>query len=328
MRTVINLSALLFAATAQAQCGPVINVVNDVQDGVYMTEHVPTRRLIPYEFVRESDVTWSKRVWRSIDLREKINHPLYYPMDEYDSDGRWVLNNSRWSLWSILKANVMCGNLTLFSPYNPYQFSLTDGDQFKYAVFPADGKNYYSDSVFRATAFSYLGKLGPQSTTVLVTDSGIDSTRLLPDGTMEYVYPPRDTNWFMSKDIVQYHIKEDWFFDKERSMMDSRILGICPVMYDKDNSGQIVGLRELFWIYFPHCRYVLNNYNVYNEQTDAQAMSFDDLFWKRQFSSTIYKESNVFDRNIDAYRTGTDALIESDRITEEIRQFDHDVWNY
>lgn len=57
-------------------------------------------------------------------------------------------------------------------------------------------------------------------------------------------------------------------------------------------------------------------------------MSFDDLFWKRQFNSTIYKESNVFDRQIDSYRTGLDALYESDKITEEIRTFEHDVWHF
>jgi hypothetical protein len=87
-------------------------------------------------------------------------------------------------------------------------------------------------------------------------------------------------------------------------------------------------MEEKYWLYFPHCRYILNNYFVYNEQNDAQWMSFDDLFWKRQFNSTIYKESNVFDRTIDSYRTGVDALMESEKITEEIRLFEHDVWHF
>ena len=57
-------------------------------------------------------------------------------------------------------------------------------------------------------------------------------------------------------------------------------------------------------------------------------MSFDDLFWKRQFASTIYKQSNVFDRKIETYRAGVDALMESDKITEEIRTLEHDVWHF
>jgi hypothetical protein len=87
-------------------------------------------------------------------------------------------------------------------------------------------------------------------------------------------------------------------------------------------------MRELFWLYFPHCRFVFNNYFVYNDQNDAQWMSFDDLFWKRRFSSTIYKESNTFDRNIESFRMGADALMEAEKIKEEIRTIEHDVWSF
>ena len=171
----------------------------------------------------------------------------------------------------------------MFSPDNPYDYTMRDGDQFKYPIVPEEGKSYYTDSVFRATAFQYLGKLGPQSTTPIANEYGEDSVIYLPDGTTEYVYPPRDTSWILSKDIVQYRIKEDWFFDKERSVLDTRILGIAPVTYLKDDNNQILGLRETFWLYFPHCRYIFNNYFVYNEQNDAQWMSFDDMFWKVTF---------------------------------------------
>ena len=86
--------------------------------------------------------------------------------------------------------------------------------------------------------------------------------------------------------------------------------------------------KILFWLYFPHCRFVFVNYNVYNPKNDAQWMSFDDLFQKRQFNSTIYKQSNTFDRTIDTYRTGIDALYESQKITEEFRNFEHDLWHF
>jgi gliding motility associated protien GldN len=113
--------------------------------------------------------------------------------------------------------------------------------------------------------------------------------------------------------------------------MDVRILGIAPVVYkieEVNGIKEVKGLEEKYWLYFPHCRYILNNYFVYNDQNDAQWMSFDDFFWKRRFSSTIYKESNVYEREIDAYRSGVDALLESEKITEEIRLFEHDVWHF
>lgn len=307
--------------------GP-MNAYNGIINGVYMKENIITKAVIPVEPVREADVIWSERVWRFIDLREKINLPLYYPLDDFSGNGTWITNTERWSLWTIIRAHSLCGDLKMFDPENPYALGTFDGDQFKYPVLPEPGKNYYSDLKFRDLSFRFFGTLGPQSTIPLSSYLGGDSVREISKGLFELVYPPRDTTWFTSKDIVQYRIKEDWFFDKERSVMDVRILGICPVVYKMDENGNISGLRELFWLYFPNLRFVINNYYTYNSQNDAQWMSYDDLFWKRKFNSTIYKKSNVFDRKIESYRSGVDALIESEAIHNEIRNIEHDVWSY
>ncbi|MBK9193189.1 MAG: gliding motility protein GldN [Crocinitomicaceae bacterium] len=148
------------------------------------------------------------------------------------------------------------------------------------------------------------------------------------DAAGNIVYFPRDYNWYLSQNIVQYRLKEDWFFDKERSVLDVRIIGICPVTYKKDDTGNIIGFNELFWLYFPECRYVFQNFFVQNKDNDAQRMSFDDLFWKRMFQSYIVKTSNIYDREIDSYKAGVDALLESERIKDEIFTFEHDLWNF
>lgn len=315
----------LMFAQVDINGGPINNPSPNVIDGVYIQQHIPTKRMIPYEHVREADVIWSNRVWRAIDMREKINHPIYFPFDEYDPNNNWVRHATRWSLWTVIKTHVFNGDLTVYSPYNPMDFNIKDGDSFKYPMLPPPGKNYYNDSIFRDQLFYYLGTLGPESDIALVNEYGEDSL----DAAGNYVYPPRDTSWVMSKDIVQYRIKEDWIFDKERSVMDVRILGLCPVVYDEDpNTGSISGMKETFWLYFPQCRFVFNNYFVYNTHNDAQWFSFDDLFWKRQFNSTIYKESNVYDRKIESYKAGSDALYESQRITENMRLIEHDVWDF
>ena len=303
--------------------------IPDIAGGMALRQNIPTKKMIDYEFVREADVLWSKRVWSSIDLRQKINHPLYFPFDDYDSQGNLVTNNMRLSLWNIIRWNVIHGDLTLFSAYNPYQYTITDGDQLKYPVtgdFPES--TFITDSVLRDRMFYYLGNLGPQSLTPLVDIYGNDSVRDLGNGFWEPVYPPRDTNWVKSQDIIQYHLKEDWFFDKERSVMDVRIIAMAPVIYDRDPNGQIIGTKELFWLYFPQCRLVFNNYYTFNDKNDAQWMSVDDLFWKRRFSSEIYKESNVYDRGIDSYSAGSNALYESGKIKEGIRSLEHDIWNF
>lgn len=322
----LSILSFTFAQTQDINGGPINSrTETGVIDGVYLTTHVPTKRLIPYEHVREADVIWSKRVWRTIDLREKINQSLYYPLDKFDADGQWVRNSSRWSLWTVIRHHILTGDLTVYSPYNPADFMLKDGDEFKYPIMPEPGKDYYTDSVYADELFYYLGSLGADTDVPLVNIYGEDST----DAFGNFVYPPRDTLWYKSENIIQYRIKEDWFFDKERSVLDVRILGICPVRYNKDENNTILGSWEMFWLYFPtDCRYVFNNYFVYNEKNGSQWMSFDDYFWKRRFNSFIHKEENVFDRTIDKYKVGVDALMESQRITEDIRLFEHDVWSY
>ena len=331
------LSSLNFIDT-KAQFGPIyagpINFTSaGIVNGVWINEHIPTKRMIPYEHVREADAIWSSRVFQYIDLREKINHPLYYPLDEITAAGVWITNATRWSLWTVLRAHILIGDLRVFSPYNPNnKFGEWDGYQLKYPVDPEPGKNFHTDSAYHDELVYYLGYLGPQSDIFEVNEYGDPIEIELANGTTSYKYPARDTMWYTSKDIIQYHIKEDWFFDKERSVLDVRIIALAPVVYDitEDANGNrsINGTRELFWLYFPHCRFILNNYFVYNDKNDSQWISFDDLFWKRRFSSVIYKESNVYDRNVESYKFGIDALYEAEKIKNEIRNIEHDVWSF
>lgn len=53
-------------------------------DGVAKKEHISNKSGIPYVHVREADILWSKTVWRMIDLRERINLPMYYPTHSVD----------------------------------------------------------------------------------------------------------------------------------------------------------------------------------------------------------------------------------------------------
>jgi gliding motility associated protien GldN len=185
----------------------------------------------------------------------------------------------------------------------------------------------------------YLAEIGQMGTTPKIiedqSDPNFGEYMIEVDaitGDSSYVYDDPDTTWIMSDEIVEYRLKEDWFFDKERSVMDRRIIAIAPVKYTKeigpDGKMQITGKEEMFWLYFPHCRFIFNNYFVYNSKNDAQWMSFDDLFWKRRFSSYIYKESNTMDRDIQDYRYGLDAIRESEVIKNEIRNIEHDVWSF
>lgn len=133
---------------------------------------------------------------------------------------------------------------------------------------------------------------------------------------------------FNPADVMKIRVKEYWFFDKQRSVMDVRIIGLCPVKDELDENGEFKGYSPLFWIYFPECRKRFANSELYNRWNDAERRTFDDIFFKRQFGSYIYKESNVYDRAISDYTKGMDGLLEAERVKDELFTKEHDLWEY
>jgi len=254
-----------------------------ILDKPWIKENTPTRRVVPYTHVREADVMWHRRIWREIDLREKINHPLYYPV---------IPINDRKSLFDVIKyAVVEEKTLTAYDPVdNEFTVPLTVAEA--------------------------IGKMG-DSLTIMIEDEWGDPS-----------IPQITYNEVTSDAIVKYRLKEDWFFDNERSIMDVRIIGICPYMIATDENGNYKGIKPIFWIYFPEARYVFANYDVFNRQNDAERRTFEDIFAKRLFNSYILKRSNVYDRYSIDYLTGIDLLLEADRIKEDIFNMEHDLWHF
>ncbi|MFO8054536.1 MAG: gliding motility protein GldN [Bacteroidales bacterium] len=137
----------------------------------------------------------------------------------------------------------------------------------------------------------------------------------------------RDEVPMESQDVYELDIKEQWFFDKHRAVMDVRIIGICPVWLKPTQGGERERL-PLFWIYYPEARDVFINAPVFNRHNDVKKLTYEDLFAKRMFDSYVYKESNVYDREIADYAMGIHALLEAKDIENEIRENEMDLWEY
>ena len=130
-----------------------------------------------------------------------------------------------------------------------------------------------------------------------------------------------------SSEVLRCQIKEVWYFDKHRSQMLVKIIAICPIRMVEKN-GELIPER-LFWIpYDENLRNVLVNAPYFNRNNSAMRLSYDDIFSKRIFDSYIIREENMFDRNINTYATGEDALKESERIKQEIIDFEQNLWEY
>lgn len=256
------------------------------RDGVYDKTAIKQLQPIPYSPLREADIVWTKRIWRVIDLREKLNQPFYYPEKPQNNWRNFV---------TIVMDALKEGSVSAYS-------ALTD-DQF-------------------LTPISYkelMERLQPPDTISMPDPEN-------PDSMITKVVPKE----FRSTQVKKLRVKEDWFFDKQRSVMEVRILGICPVR-DKidERTGENKGEDRLFWLYFPECRPLFAQNQVFNlKNGEAGRLSYDDIFMKRLFNSYIIKEENVYDRQINEYLEGVDALYEAERAKNTLFEFEHSLWEY
>lgn len=275
---IVGMLIIVFSSKSDAQY---------VLDGVYQKEHTVKRRVIPYAHLREGDVMWLHRVWRRMDLREKINYPLYYPTTPI---------NDRKNMFDVIRESLLeSGTMTAYSP-GP----IGTDDEFTTPMTVEEVKGL-------------LSSIDSQYVEDPITEE------------LELVIQNVDVE---SAEIVWYEIKEEWFFDRQRSVMDVRIIGICPMKEKFNDFGESQGPLALFWIYYPEARYVFNQQEVYNRQNDSERRTLEDIIWSRQFGSYITKESNVYDRFINEYKGGLDALLEAEKIKEMLFLQEHDVWHF
>ena len=90
-------------------------------------------------------------------------------------------------------------------------------------------------------------------------------------------------------------------------------------------------LKPIFWVFYPHAREILKKGQAFNNRNTSKYISFDDIITSRRFSSVIYKEENVYEnREVKDYVKNNSfmRLLESERIKEKIRNFEHDMWSW
>jgi len=262
-------------------------------DAIIERNLVKDRTPLPYENIREDDAVYRQRVWREIDVHEKMNLPFMYKAKEDNGDQRLIY---------ILLNNIKSGNITAFDA--------TVDDRFT------------TPMTFQQIAKGLVG----EPYTIQIPDLAKD-----PDGskglTRDSVISPE----FNPDDVERYEIKEEWVFDKESSRLHVRILGIAPEKTIRNPDGSFRAVTPIFWVYYPECRPLLAKYEAYNGKNYGAHMSWEELFESRMFASRIIKSTvdNPGDQFISEYiKDPILQLLEGENIKEKIFNYEQDLWSY
>ena len=252
------------------------------------------RTPLEYEHIREDDVTYMQRVWREIDVHEKMNIPFVYKAESDNGNQRFIM---------ILLNAIKKGDVTAFSAVG--------GDD-----------RFTTPLPFDKIAELLVGKPKVQQVPDWTND---------PDGSKGLMKDTIISEEFNPDLIERYWIKEDVVFDKESSRMYTRILGIAPLKTIVNDDGSFRAVTPVFWVYYPDLRPMLAKYDVYNGRNFGAKMSWEELFESRMFSSRIIK-STINNPN-DAYISGYIkdpilGLLEGENIKEKIFNYEQDLWSY
>jgi len=255
---------------------------------------------LPYGYVHDRDVLMGKTIWEFVDIDERINFPLYYPIDTA------FVGKERRSLFDVLVKNIKNGKIT----------------------------EVYADDYFNSK--KSLGDMASSFTYIDTIPAGFDEINNYYDDykSGKKVLDPQYINKqdLTAQDISGYRIKGYWYFDKRQGELKYRMLAICPVTPEaRDIGKENPDVIDLFWVYFPAARDVLHEAKAFNDKNSAMPITFDHLLNSRRFNGNIYKEENVYgDREIQQYMKDNSQmqLLESERIKEKIRSFESDMWNY
>ena len=290
------------------------------KDGIQANQETKNRSFEPYAAVRPQDILYSKRLWRNVDFREKLNQPFSA------TESNFV---------KIIGDLIKSGKVIAYAD-DKFSTPLSVNDAFsKFGVVKTDWNDKKNWNVDKQT-----GEL---------EEPPADLKE--PNGKYKTIEEP------IEKNIQGFQIKEDWIFDKIRQELEPRIVGIAlqknaKMAAQANNSASLakvgaanassntgssnlskaassVSMEEIFWINFEQIRPYLHEAVVLNNYNDAFPLSFDDLLVKRTFASYIVKESNT--KNIlisTSFTDPQDRLRESERIKKALMDWEHDLWSY
>ena len=215
---------LLFVTTTLCLVG--VNaqdvLTTEEMNSVFKKEKHHNKKVQQYAALRQADVMWSRKIWREIDLRQKINHPFYYP----ENDGVGHTIEDRKSLIDVIYSAILEGSITSYG-------NAAMDDEFR--------------EVMSQNAINQIGGAKEELIEVIDWDAVAEGADPEEAKTTKLNKIPFNRNT-----VKKWRLKEEWFFDKQRSVMDVRIIGLAPLQEDRDEiSNELSGtFSPIFWVHF------------------------------------------------------------------------------
>jgi len=267
--------------------------LNEAADSVVTIKH------------RAEDIVWRRDIYRVIDMRQKQNYQLYFPVEP--DDPHYM------SMYRLMVDAVQNG-LTIFYPSERVLKPLfTEAN-----IVP-------KDKVIDQFVVGGIGELDREDETsyILNYDSVSGQLSFQPYNYGTYV-----------RNQLKYLVYEVVFFSRATSRMYRKIVAIAPLQPDQatggvEEPGRFMRESVKFWALYDELRPYLASHYIIPTQNESKRVTFDEFFEKRLFSSYIIGEGNIYNRMIlDYCNTEQEAKQEQARIENELLTFEQDLWEY
>ena len=249
---------------------------------------------------RWDDVVWQRTVYRIIDMRDKQNYQLYFPMranDQYKSLFRLMLE----AICNVKGVPV-------------YRRSARD-------IMPS-----YEDSTRLQ---------GEELSKVFAYNENNDNNLIQIDAVTKQPKINNDQYYNYVNNQFKFLIQEVIFFDKHTSRLYQNVTGIAPIYsLHPDNTqskNPIKFLQEsvLCWFAFSELRPYLARQYVIPKGDGTQRLTYDEFFSQKLYSTYLLGDENMFNRTLlESQISPTRIKKEQNRIETEIINFEEDLWEY
>lgn len=99
-------------------------------------------------------------------------------------------------------------------------------------------------------------------------------------------------NDFNPDRITRFRIEEDVYFDRQRGKVDTRIVGLAPMMNITGSADLPANMTSApaFWLYFPQLRFALVQEDVSEPDKGIFDVTLDDVFMQQKFSAYLIRQ--------------------------------------